>query len=54
MIDAEVVLMLLYRLLALIVAVMMAIVLWRERDWRAQLYAALVFVPFALRAAGIK
>jgi hypothetical protein len=54
MIDAELVLMLLYRLLALIVAVMMVIVLWRERDWRAQLYAALVFVPFALRAAGIK
>jgi hypothetical protein len=54
MIDAELALMLLYRLLALIVAVMMVIVLWRERDWRAQLYAALVFVPFALRAAGIK
>jgi hypothetical protein len=54
MIDAELVLMLLYRLLALIVAVMMVIVLWRERDWRVQLYAALVFVPFALRAAGIK
>jgi hypothetical protein len=54
MIDAELVLMLLYRLLALMVAVMMVIVLWRERDWRAQLYAALVFVPFALRAAGIK
>jgi hypothetical protein len=54
MIDAELVLMLLYRVLALIVAVMMVIVLWRERDWRAQLYAALVFVPFALRAAGIK
>jgi hypothetical protein len=54
MIDAELVLMLLYRVLALIVAVMMTIVLWRERDWRAQLYAALVFVPFALRAAGIK
>ena len=54
MIDAELVLMLLYRVLALIVAVMMVIVLWRERDWRAQLYAALVFVPFALRAAGVK
>jgi hypothetical protein len=54
MIDAELVLMLVYRLLALVVAVMMVIVLWRERDWRAQLYAALVFVPFALRAAGIK
>jgi hypothetical protein len=54
MIDAELMLMLVYRLLALVVAVMMVIVLWRERDWRAQLYAALVFVPFALRAAGIK
>ena len=54
MFDAELVLMLVYRLLALIVAVMMVIVLWRERDWRAQLYAALVFVPFALRVAGIK
>ena len=54
MIDAELVLMLLYRLLALIVAVMMVIVLWRERDWRAQLYAALVFVPFILRALGVK
>ena len=54
MLDAELVLMLVYRLLALIVAGMMVIVLWRERDWRAQLFAALVFVPFALRAAGVK
>jgi hypothetical protein len=29
-------------------------VLWREHDWRSQLFAALVFVPFALRAAGVK
>ena len=54
MIDAELVLMIVYRLLALIVAVMMVIVLWRERDWRSQLFAALVFVPFVLRAAGVK
>ena len=54
MIDTELVLMIVYRLLALIVAIMMVIVLWRERDWRAQLFAALVFVPFALRAAGVK
>ena len=54
MVDAELLLMLTYRLLALIVAVMMVVVLWRERDWRAQLFAALVFVPFALRAAGVK
>jgi hypothetical protein len=43
-----------YRLLALFVAVMMAIVVWRQRDWRQQLFAALVFVPFILRAAGVK
>ena len=54
MIDAELVLMIVYRLLALIVAIMMVIVLWRERDWRSQLFAALVFVPFVLRAAGVK
>ena len=54
MIEAELLLMLVYRLLALVVAVMMVVVLWRERDWRAQLFAALVFVPFALRAAGVK
>jgi hypothetical protein len=54
MIDAELVLMLVYRLLALFVAVMMVVVLWREPDWRAQLFAVLVFVPFALRAAGVK
>jgi hypothetical protein len=47
-------LMIVYRLLALLVAGMMLVVLWRERDWRQQLFAALVFVPFALRAAGVK
>ena len=47
-------LMIVYRLLALFVAVMMVIVVWRERDWRQQLFAALVFVPFMLRAAGVK
>ena len=54
MIGAELMLMFVYRLLALMVAVMMVVVLWRERDWRSQLFAALVFVPFALRAAGVK
>ena len=54
MIDAELALMIVYRLLALVVAIMMVVVLWRERDWRAQMFAALVFVPFVLRAAGVK
>ena len=52
--SAAFVLMMIYRLLALFIAVMMVVVLWRERDWRPQLYAALVFIPFALRGLGVK
>ncbi len=54
MISVELGLMVVYRLMALFVAVMMVIVLWRERDWRPQLFAALIFLPFILRATGIK
>ncbi len=54
MLSIELGLMIVYRLLALFVAGMMVVVLWRERDWRPQLFAALVFVPFILRAAGVK
>jgi hypothetical protein len=54
MLSAELGLMIIYRLLALFVAGMMMVVVWRERDWRSQLFAALVFVPFILRAAGVK
>ena len=54
MVSAELGLMIVYRLLALVVAGMMVVVMWRERDWRAQLFAALVFVPFILRATGVK
>jgi hypothetical protein len=43
-----------YRLLALIVAIMMVVVIWKQRDWREQLFATLVFIPFVLRAAGVK
>jgi len=50
----EVALFVLYRLLALVVAAAMVVVILRERDWRRQFFAALVLVPFALRAAGIK
>ncbi len=54
MLSIELGLMIVYRLLALFVAGMMVVVLWRERDWRPQLFAALVFVPFILRATGVK
>jgi hypothetical protein len=43
-----------YRLMALVIAVMMLAVVWRERDWRSQLFATLVFIPFILRALGVK
>jgi hypothetical protein len=43
-----------YRGLALVIAVAMVIVMIRSRDWRPQFYAMLLFVVFALRAAGIK
>ena len=54
MLSAELGLMIIYRLLALLVAGMTMVVIWRERDWRSQLFAVLVFVPFILRAAGLK
>ena len=54
MLSVELGLMIVYRLLALFVAGMMLFVLWRERDWRQQFFAALVFVPFILRAVGVK
>ncbi|MET0428300.1 MAG: hypothetical protein ABW026_07350 [Microvirga sp.] len=43
-----------YRLMALVIAVMMLTVIWRERDWRSQFFATLVFIPFILRALGVK
>ena len=53
MISAELGVMIVYRLLALFVAGMMLVVMWRQRDLRQQFYAALVFIPFILRAIGI-
>ena len=50
----EITLLILYRLMALAIAGMMVWVMFRERDWQQQAFAAMVFVPFALRAAGIK
>jgi hypothetical protein len=52
--SVELAIMIVYRLLALFVAVMMLVVIWRTRDLRQQFFAALVFVPFILRAAGLK
>lgn len=50
----DIVLLLVYRLLALVVAVAMVVTMLQSRDWRTQFYAMLVFIPFALRAAGVK
>jgi ABC-type molybdate transport system permease subunit len=43
-----------YRLLALVVAIAMAVTMLRSREWRTQLCAMIVFIPFVLRAAGVK
>lgn len=43
-----------YRLLAAVIALLMIWAMFRERDWRTQFFAMLVFVPFALRAVGVK
>lgn len=47
-------LLIVYRAMALAVALMMIWVMFRQRDWREQVFAAIVLVPFALRAAGVK
>ena len=43
-----------YRAIAAAIAIAMAVFTLRAQDWRAQVYAAMVFVPFALRALGVK
>ena len=43
-----------YRAMALLIAAMMVWVIFRQRNWQQQFFAALLFVPFALRAAGVK
>jgi hypothetical protein len=43
-----------YRGMAGIVALAMVFLILRSDDWREQVCAALVFVPFVLRALGIK
>ncbi len=48
------IMLLAYRGIAGIVAVAMAVIVLRRGAWREQFYAALVFVPFVLRALGIK
>lgn len=50
----ELVLLYAYRAMTLIVALMLVWTLFRERDWQQQFFAMLVFVPFALRAVGVK
>lgn len=52
--SAELIVFAIYRLLALFVAAMMIRVVWREKHWMPQLCAALVLVPFILRATGVK
>lgn len=50
----DIVLLFVYRFLALAIAVAMVVTILRSRDWRTQFCAAIVLIPFALRAAGVK
>jgi len=52
--SVELMLMYVYRLMALGIAVGMAVVVWRKRDWQQQVFAAMIFVPFLLRGLGVK
>ena len=51
---ADEVMLLGYRVVAGVIALVLALLILRSRDWREQLSAALVFVPFVLRALGVK
>ena len=46
--------LIIYRLLALVIAIAMVVTMLRSRQWRSQLFAMIVFIPFVLRAAGVK
>lgn len=50
----DILLLIVYRFLALVVAAAMVVNMLRAHDWRTQALAAIVFIPFALRAAGLK
>ena len=51
---ADEVLLLGYRAVAGVVALVMVFRIVSSKDWREQFCAALVFVPFVLRALGVK
>lgn len=50
----ESIMMIIYAVLSLAIAGLAVYVLFRERNWHHQLFAVIVFVPFILRALGIK
>lgn len=44
----------LYRVMTIVVSAAMAWMILTSPNWRTQTYAALVLVPFLLRAVGVK
>jgi hypothetical protein len=52
--SPDILLLAIYRLLALAIAIAMVVTMLRSREWRTQFFAMLVFIPFVLRAAGVK
>ena len=47
-------LIIVYRILSLLIALLAVYIIFRERGWQKQLFAAILFVPFMLRAVGVK
>ena len=47
-------LMIVYAVVSFAIAALAIYILFRERNWPQQLFAVIVFVPFVLRALGIK
>lgn len=43
-----------YRFIALVIAAMMLWNMVRDKNWQQQVFSVMIFVPFILRAVGVK
>lgn len=50
----EITMMYLYRFMALAIAAMMVWNIVKSQNWQNQVFSVMIFVPFILRAVGVK
>lgn len=50
----ETTILFIYRFIALAVAAMMVCNMVRNKDWQQQVFSVMIFIPFILRAVGVK